>query len=86
MTPIYIHAGGFSFGWFSNENGEPPHVHVFRGDDRNTSAKFWIREDGIGLVHNKARLSQREPKQAASVILANRYRLLARWHSFFDGC
>ena len=31
MTPIYFRESGLAFGWFSNETGEPPHVHVFRG-------------------------------------------------------
>ena len=29
MTPIYFREGGLAFGWFSNESGEPAHVHVF---------------------------------------------------------
>ena len=85
MTPIYIHAYGLSFGWFSNESGEPPHVHVFRGSDRNTSAKFWLRDDGVELAHNDARLSAKELRQAAGVINANRYRFISRWCSFFGG-
>ena len=59
MTPIYFREGGLAFGWFSNESGEPAHVHVFKGKDRSTSAKFWLNEDGPELAHNKARLSDR---------------------------
>ena len=83
MTPIYFRESGLAFGWFSNENGEPPHVHVFRGKDRSTSVKFWLNEDGAELAHNKARLNERELKVAYAYIMANRYRLMARWVSHF---
>lgn len=83
MTPIYFREGGLAFGWFSNESGEPAHVHVFKGKDRSTSAKFWLNEDGPELAHNKARLSDREPRIAYAHINANRYRLMARWLSQF---
>lgn len=85
MTPIYIHACGFSFGWFSNENGEPPHVHVFRGSNRTTSAKFWLNDSGIILAHNEARFDSKELRQMSEIINSNRYRLISRWHTFFGG-
>lgn len=83
MSPIYFRASGLSFGWFSNESGEPAHVHVFKGSDRSTSAKFWLREDGPVLAHNKAKLSPKELRIAYSLVNANRYRLMARWLSQF---
>ena len=37
MTPIYFRESGLAFGWFSNEKGEPAHVHAFytNGGARN---------------------------------------------------
>ena len=83
MSPIYLRQGGLSFGWFSNEEGEPCHVHVFKGSDRSKSAKFWLTEDGPELANNSARLSEKELRIAYAVINANRYRLMARWITFF---
>ncbi len=83
MTPIYFRESGLAFGWFSNESSEPPHVHVFKGSDRSSSAKFWLREEGPVLAHNKARLTDRELRIAYMHINANRYRLMARWLSQF---
>lgn len=83
MTPIYFRESGLAFGWFSNEKGEPAHVHVLKGRDRSASAKFWLKEDGPELAHNKARPSERELRIAFAHINANRYRLMARRLSQF---
>ncbi|MEO6458357.1 MAG: DUF4160 domain-containing protein [Chloroflexia bacterium] len=31
---------GYRFGFFSNENMEPPHMHIRKGEKE---AKFWLR-------------------------------------------
>lgn len=33
---------GFKFRFFSNENNEPPHVHVFKGNGKYPKAKWWL--------------------------------------------
>jgi hypothetical protein len=75
--------GGLSFGWFSNENGEPPHVHVFRGSDRSTSAKLWLKSGKVELAHNNARLKKSELDLAFEIVTANRTRFIAAWFDFF---
>jgi len=40
---------GFKFSFWSNENDEPIHVHVFKG---GAAAKFWIQPE-IRLAWNK---------------------------------
>lgn len=76
MTPVVMRARNLSFGWFSNENGEPPHVHVFRGSDRGTSAKLWLRGGEVVVAHNKAGLSDRELSQAKRLAVAHERSLL----------
>ncbi|MCC6542146.1 MAG: DUF4160 domain-containing protein [Flavobacteriales bacterium] len=39
MTPKPVLEDGFSIYFFSNENNEPPHVHVAKGSGR---AKWWL--------------------------------------------
>lgn len=45
---------GYKFFFWSNENEEPPHVHVCKGDQTSNATKFWITGDGIKLAHNKS--------------------------------
>lgn len=40
---------GYSFFFWSNENEEPPHIHVFKGKQTSNATKFWITGDGIKL-------------------------------------
>jgi hypothetical protein len=49
--PTVLREGPYRFYWYSHEPGEPPHVHVDRGD---YSAKFWLRPVALpfpGTVH-----------------------------------
>lgn len=57
---------------------------MFKGSDRNVSAKFWLRKDGAALDHNKAKLSSSELRQAKRVIDLNRELFVTSWHDFFD--
>ncbi len=43
--PTVLRVGRYRFYFFSNENNEPPHIHVKAGDDE---AKFWL--DPVGLA------------------------------------
>ncbi len=38
--PTVLNQDGYRFFFFSNENGEPPHIHVSHGD---AYAKVWLR-------------------------------------------
>ena len=42
---------GYTFYFYSNENGEPIHIHVSKGRPSENSAKFWIKRDGVILEH-----------------------------------
>lgn len=45
--PTILRVGRYRFSFFSNENQEPPHVHVKAGDQQ---AKFWL--DPVCLAFN----------------------------------
>mgnify|MGYP000083289972 CR=1 FL=1 len=63
---------GYKFFFWSNENAEPPHVHVCRGKQTSNATKFWITADGIKLDHNKSQIPQNDLKKIARYILENR--------------
>ena len=45
--PAVLRVGRFRFFFFSNENDEPPHIHVKAGSDE---AKYWL--DPMELAKN----------------------------------
>ena len=75
---------GYKFFFWSNENAEPPHVHVCRGKQTSNATKFWITADGIKLDHNKSQIPQNDLKKIARYILENRADILAAWFDYFN--
>ena len=75
---------GYKFFFWSNENAEPPHVHVCREKQTSNATKFWITADGIKLDHNKSQIPQNDLKKIARYILENRADILAAWFDYFN--
>jgi hypothetical protein len=46
--PTVLRVGPFRFHFYSNERGEPPHIHV---DFEDGDAKFWLNP--VALARNK---------------------------------
>ena len=74
---------GYSFFFWSNENGEPPHIHVCKGAPSPNATKFWITKGGIELDHNKSQIPPNDLKKIARYILDNRADIIAAWFDFF---
>lgn len=46
--PTVLRIGPFRFHFYSNEKGEPPHIHV---DFEDGDAKFWL--EPVALARNR---------------------------------
>lgn len=75
---------GYSIYFWSNENKEPPHVHISKGNPTSNATKVWITKDGIQLEHNGSNIPQSDLKKIMRYILSNRSDILARWFTFFS--
>ena len=62
---------GYTFYFYSNESGEPVHVHVSKGKPSENSTKFWIKRDGVELEHNKGNIPKSDLKKIQKYICAN---------------
>jgi len=74
---------GYTFFFWSNENGEPPHIHVCKGAPTASATKFWITRDGIRLEHNQSQIPAKDLKKISRYILSNRAEILSSWFSYF---
>lgn len=83
MPKVLIDFLGYSFYFWSNENKEPPHIHVSRGVPQENSTKFWITKDGIEMDNNMSRIPQNDLKKIMRYILLNRADILNRWYFYF---
>ena len=69
---------GFRFFFYSNENNEPPHVHIRKGD---AEAKFWLNP--VSEVHNYGFKSS-EIKQIRETVEEQADYFMSKWQQFFQ--
>jgi hypothetical protein len=76
-VPVIARVGPYRFFFYSNENDEPPHVHVQR---ERKLAKFWL--DEVSLVESK-RFAAHELREIEQIVVERRTAFLEAWHEFF---
>ena len=74
---------GYSFFFWSNEPGEPPHVHVCKGKPRENATKFWIRDDEVVLAHNKSEIPPKDLKKIQMYLSLNKKDIIYAWYTHF---
>jgi hypothetical protein len=79
VMPTILVQNGFQFKFYSNENHEPPHVHVIKG---KAEAKWWLdpqleEEFSTGFKVQELRMIRQLLKE-------NRDALLEAWKNHFN--
>ena len=74
--PTAHREGSFRFFFYSNEDHEPPHVHVESGDG---TAKFWL-DDEISLAESDE-YNETELNKLRRIIRNNIDRLMEAWNA-----
>ena len=74
--PTVLVVGAFRFHFYSNEKGEPPHIHV---DFYDNDAKFWL--EPIGLARNKG-IPVHKLREAERIIRTNHALLKEKFNEF----
>jgi len=76
--PTVLRIGPYRFFFYSNENGEPPHIHIQR--DRML-AKFWLSPV---MLAGSTRFSAKELRKLESLVTENRETFLEVWNEYFS--
>jgi hypothetical protein len=69
---------GYKFQFYSLDQPEPPHVHVFRGGH---AAKIWLNP--VALVYNYG-YNRPEINRILKLTRRHQAQLLEAWHEHFD--
>ncbi len=77
--PTVLRVGRYRFVFFSNENNEPPHIHV---KAESNQAKFWL--DPIKLAANYG-FKAHELNEIEGIVREHRNKLLEAWYEYFNG-
>jgi hypothetical protein len=77
MPTIFI-INGFRFFFYSNENNEPPHVHIVKG---SASGKVWLEPSIIiAYLHG---FSNAEHKDILKIVTSNYESFIQYWYEYF---
>ena len=76
--PTILYLYGFYFRFYSNENDEPPHIHVFKGD---ATAKYWLIPT-TSEVYSYG-FSNSENKKIKNLVEQNKELFKLKWYEYF---
>ena len=77
MSPTVMRSGPYRLFFFSNEAGEPPHVHIQR---ERMLAKFWL--EPVSLARSTG-FAPAELRRIQAVVTENTRALLEAWNEYF---
>ena len=78
MSPTVLRSGPYRLFFFSNEAGEPPHIHVQR---ERMLAKFWLNP--VSLARSTG-FSPRELRRIQGIVTENATALQEAWNEYFS--
>ena len=82
--PTIFELYGYKVFFWSNENGEPVHVHVAKGKQSGDTTKIWLPpESNPVLANNNSRIPQRDLTRILKAVAQNRDTIFARWYDYF---
>ena len=76
--PTILRIGPYRFFFYSNEQGEPAHIHVQR--DRML-AKFWLNPVSIA---GSTRFSPKDLRKIEELVVENKGTLMESWNEYFS--
>ncbi|MDE6591541.1 MAG: DUF4160 domain-containing protein [Oscillospiraceae bacterium] len=75
---------GYKIYFWSNEFGEPIHVHVAKGKPTPNATKIWLTKAGGCIVaSNSSRIPQKELDELMEFIAAQSRVIRKEWKKFF---
>lgn len=82
--PSLFTVGGYRIFFWSNEQGEPVHVHVCKGAPEPHATKVWItRAGGCILANNDSKIPARTLNTLLDIISAQSELICRKWKEFF---
>jgi hypothetical protein len=76
--PTVLRIEGFRFFFYSQEQGEPPHIHVEHGDK---TAKYWLSP--LALASSE-RFKGHELNRVRAMVIEQQAVFLGKWHEHFS--
>lgn len=82
--PSLFTVSGYKIFFWSNENGEPIHVHIAKGKPSANATKIWLTKTGGCIVaSNGSDIPSKELHELMEFISAQFFLICAEWKKFF---
>lgn len=82
--PKLFTIGGYIVYFWSNEDGEPIHVHISEGKPMPNATKIWLTKTGGCIVaNNGSKIPLKDLNKLLEVISAQFFIICAKWKEFF---
>ena len=83
MPSLFI-VSGYKVYFWSNEDGEPIHVHVAKGRPVPNATKIWLtKSGGCILASNGSNIPSKELHELMEFISAQFFLICSEWKKFF---
>ncbi len=79
MVPTVLRIGPYRFFFYSNENGEPAHIHIQRDQ---ALAKFWLSPV---VLASSVKFSAKELRELKKHVEHHEAQFLEAWNEYFKG-
>jgi len=76
--PTVLRIGPYRFFFYSNENGEPPHIHIQR---ESMLAKFWLNPVALA---SSVRFSAKELRKLEALVSEHKETIMVSWNEYFS--
>lgn len=75
---------GYTIYFWANENFEPIHVHISKGNPQANSTKVWLTKSGnCILANNNSKIPNKDLKNLLIAIEANYFLIVSEWKDFY---
>lgn len=82
--PSLFCVGGYRIFFWSNEAGEPIHVHVCKGTPSISASKIWLtRKGGCIVANNNAKIPDKSLNELCEIIAAQHSLICKKWKDFY---
>lgn len=82
--PSLFSVSGYKVFFWSNENGEPIHVHVSKGKPSPNATKIWLTKNGgCILASNGSDIGKKELNELMEFISAQFFMICESWKDHF---
>lgn len=82
--PSLFTVSGYKVFFWSNENGEPIHVHISKGKPSAHATKIWLtKAGGCIIANNGSNISLNELNELLDIISAQYFMICAEWKKHF---